>query len=163
MLTDPDSSGVYARVTTSPARRGLALLIIYGLGGLVCYLAFNSAATSGGVIVLLLIAVAAFWAAEAMRRGAQGELQLTETALIHSNGTVLAELDQIETVSRGAFAAKPSNGFTLKLKEPAPRAWIPGFYWRTGRRVGVGGVVSAGAARFMAEQIAMQVAQRTAR
>jgi hypothetical protein len=63
-------------------------------------------------------------------------------------------------VERGAFALKPSNGFTLVMKHKSPRAWAPGIWWRTGYRVGVGGVTAAGQSRFMAEQIALMIARR---
>jgi len=43
-----------------------------------------------------------------------------------------------------------------------PRAWSPGMWWRMGRRVGIGGTVAAGPAKFMAEQIALRIATRTA-
>jgi hypothetical protein len=84
-------------------------------------------------------------------------IELTETEIRTSNGEVLARMDEILAVDRGAFAFKPSNGFTLKLNTKKPRAWAPGLWWRFGRRVGVGGVTSAGQAKFMAEQIALRI------
>jgi hypothetical protein len=69
-------------------------------------------------------------------------------------------MDGIRSVERGAFAFKPSHGFTLVMKEKQPRAWAPGLWWRLGRRVGVGGVTSAGQTKFMAEQIALRIEDR---
>ena len=74
-----------------------------------------------------------------------------------SSGTVLARIDEIRSVVRGTFALKPSNGFTLVLNSKKPRAWMPGLWWRLGRRVGVGGVTNAGQAKFMAERISMMI------
>ena len=62
-------------------------------------------------------------------------------------------MGNIASVDRGAFAFKPSNGFTVRLKSPAPRAWLPGLWWRLGRRVGVGGATPGKAARDMADVI----------
>ena len=72
----------------------------------------------------------------------------------------MARLDDVQSVERGAFALKPSNGFTLVMKHKNQRAWAPGMWWRMGYRVGVGGVTAAGQSRFMAEQIALQIKQR---
>jgi hypothetical protein len=80
--------------------------------------------------------------------------------LTDSEGTVLARVEDIVAVNRGAFAIKPSNGFTLTLKNPAPRAWQPGLWWRLGRRVAVGGVTPGSQARPMADIIAVMVARR---
>jgi hypothetical protein len=54
---------------------------------------------------------------------------------------------------------KPSNGFTVVMETKQPRAWAPGLWWRVGRRVGVGGVTGASQTKFMAEQIALRLAQ----
>ena len=73
------------------------------------------------------------------------------------NGRLLCRMDQIAGVDRGAFAFKPSNGFLVKLKEPMPRVWQPGLWWRLGRRIGVGGVTPAGQGKFMADMIALKL------
>ena len=86
---------------------------------------------------------------------------LTDTDLRDSDGVVLARLDQIIRVDRGAMAMKPANGFTLVLDARQPFGWAPGMWWRLGRRVGVGGVAVAHQAKFMAEVIAERM-QRSA-
>ena len=85
---------------------------------------------------------------------------MTDEAISDSNGLVLARIEDILAVDRGAFAMKPSNGFTLKLKTKQPRGWAPGLWWRLGNRVGVGGATAAGQSKFMAEQIALRIAGR---
>jgi hypothetical protein len=90
------------------------------------------------------------------------KLFLTEEALTDSEGTMIARVEDIVAVNRGAFAMKPSNGFTLTLKNPAPRAWQPGLWWRLGRRVAVGGVTPGSQARPMADIIAIIIARRQA-
>jgi hypothetical protein len=73
---------------------------------------------------------------------------------------VIARWDEIKRVERGALAFKPSNGFLLTLEQPQPRAWVPGLWWRVGRRVGIGGITPAGEGRYMADQIAFRLSQR---
>ena len=158
-MFEPDQDGIYARVGAAASRRITALALLYVFAALLVYLA---AASDGALAVsgLLVFGAATLWVAEKMRRSTAGELWLTADAVVHSDGTVLATMDQITAVERGAFAMKPSNGFTLVLNSGQPRAWRPGLWWRLGRRVGVGGIVSAAAAKFMAEQIAFRLATR---
>ena len=75
-----------------------------------------------------------------------------------SDGTVIARLDNIEKVDRSAFAMKPSNGFLIILKEPGPRVWRPGLWWRLGRRVAVGGVTNGAHTRPMADMMKLKLA-----
>ncbi len=159
-MFQPDQDGVYARVTVAPSRRILALVILYGLGAFLLYLAFGSLAGIGGAAVLIILAGCCLWAGEQMRRSADIEILLTDDGVTTSDGLVLATMDNIAAVNRGALAAKPSTGFTLILRTPQARSWRPGLWWRLGRRVGIGGITGAGAAKFMAEQIAFRLSDR---
>ena len=106
---------------------------------------------------MLAFGVVMLWQAERLRRSTTVTIELTATELRDSAGTVLARIDEVQSVERGTFAFKPSNGFTLVLNSKKPRAWLPGLWWRFGRRVGVGGVTNAGQAKFMAERINMMI------
>ena len=156
-MFQPDTSGVYATVHASAIRRIFAFGILLALGGLVIYIALVQPPSPIWFMFLLGFGVAMLWLAETMRRCTLWVIELTDTEIRATNGFVLARIDEIIAVDRGAFAFKPSNGFTLKLKTKKPRAWAPGLWWRFGRRVGVGGITSAGEAKFMAEQIALRI------
>lgn len=152
---------VLARVRATPARRVIALAMIYALGGILVYLAFAAPPQSLGWQAFLVVAgFAALWLAERMRRATAGEVLLTRDALTDGEGEVLCRMDQVVGIDRGMFAFKPSNGFVLRLAAPAPRRWAPGLWWRLGRRVGIGGVVPSGQGKFMAEMIAQLLLQR---
>lgn len=159
-MTDPENGVVHARLSAAKGRRFLALCVLYGLAALLVWLAIEGRATISGVVLLLGLAVVAAWVGEKMRQSTHGVILLTDDGLFDSDGTQIAAMDEILEITRGAFALKPSNGFTLVLKSQHPRAWRPGVWWRLSRRVGVGGIVSAGAARFMAEQIALRITPR---
>ena len=108
---------------------------------------------------LVLLGLGCLWFAHRLQLATTRKLHLTETALIDSEGEVLARVEDIVSVNRGMLAIKPSNGFMLLLKDPAPRAWQPGLWWRFGRRVAVGGVTSGGQTRPMADIIAAMIAR----
>ena len=152
-----DENGVYATVQASALRRVFAFGVLLALGGLVIYTALVRPPAVPWFIFMMAFGAAMLWLAENMRRCTMLVIELTDREIRTSNGEVLAHMGEIFAVDRGAFAFKPSNGFTLKLKNPKPRAWAPGLWWRFGRRVGVGGVTSAGQSKFMAEQIALRI------
>ncbi|SFS04111.1 hypothetical protein [Yoonia litorea] len=159
-MFQPDKDGIYARVQASAGRRLFAYGVLFSLGALVIYTTLSQPPAMHWMIFMLVFGVAMLWLAERLRRATQLEIVLTEDKVTDSSGALLAHLDEIVSVSRGAFALKPSNGFTLVMRSRGPRAWVPGLWWRMGRRVGVGGVTSAGQSKFMAEQIALRIKQR---
>ncbi|MDJ0827256.1 MAG: hypothetical protein QNJ16_17330 [Rhodobacter sp.] len=152
------SHEVLATVTPSPARRWLAIGMMVVLGGLLVYLAF--AAPPQGLFLrlfVLAVGVGALLLADKVRRATTVSIELTEAGLHDSAGTELCRFDDIDSVDRGAFAFKPSNGFLVRLKTPAARVWQPGLWWRFGRRIGIGGVTPAGQSKVMADMITMRL------
>jgi hypothetical protein len=159
----PDEDGVFAIVGASTGRRVVACGVIYVLGVLLVYLAIAQPPSPVLMVIVLGLGLGALVLGDKLRRATRRQILMTADAISDSDGTILAMMDDIIGVDRGAFAFKPSNGFTLKLKTKQPRGWAPGLWWRFGRYVGVGGAVSAGQSKFMAEQIALRVAGRDAK
>lgn len=150
-----------ARMGATGPRRVIGVGTMGGLGVLLLWLALTEPPTNVlWQVFLVAFGVAALWMAQFMWRATGRELVLTEAGLNDSMGTVLAELDNIAKVDRSAFAMKPSNGFLITLKEPRRKAWQPGLWWRTGRRVAIGGVTAARDTKPMADLLTMLVAQR---
>ncbi len=154
------SDEVLATVQAAPARRWMAVGMLLVLGAMLIYVALTTPSDLHWRAFLLITGGAALWMGDRLRRATEHALELTETELRSTDGTVLARIDQIETVERGAFAFKPSNGFLITLHASGPRVWHPGLWWRIGRRVGVGGVVAAAQTKFMSEILSAQVAER---
>ncbi|MEM9247780.1 MAG: hypothetical protein AAGB05_03675 [Pseudomonadota bacterium] len=154
-LSTPDGTGddpVLARLTPSPGRRSIGTGMLAVLGALVLWVALAHPPQQLGWLAFLLAAAAlAFWSARAMWRATSHSIVLTRSSLSEEHGRVIARVDAIASVDRGLFAFKPSNGFLLRLKAPAPRSWSLGMWWRLGRRVGVGGVTPGGQGRAMAD------------
>lgn len=161
-MVTPYEDGVLAVAGASAGRRMLACGVLYVLGALIIYLVLVEPPQFALVILMLLLGGTILFLAERLRRATRIELILRADGLTTSNGQVLARMEDIVSIDRGAFAFKPSNGFTIKMKTKQPRSWAPGLWWRFGRFLGVGGAVSAGQAKFMAEQIALAIARRSA-
>lgn len=150
--------------SASPARRLLALVVLGVLGGLILWLAIAAPDLGAGPrLVLAALGFGALGMAGWLHAATRTRLILTEAALREEGGVVLAPLRAVTRSDRGPFATKPSAGFVLRLDAPVgPAVWRPGLWWRLGRRVGVGGVVSGAEARALSEAIAAAVAARDA-
>ena len=157
-LNDPDLRPV--ELSIAPARH---YVFLGALAALAILIMARSAISEAGIVpraILFVVGAFLLWQAEKLRRAPAITLKLTDDGLVQHDGVVVARWDQIKRIDHGALAIKPSNGFMLLLNEKLPRAWVPGLWWRLGRRVGVGGTAYAGAAKFMAEQIALRLKAR---
>ncbi len=143
---------VLITASASPGRRTITSLVLTALGALLIIVASNGAMPAGWQIIYVAFGLGAVYGSYRLWHATGDELELTRTEFRTSSGRRLASVDNIRVVERGAFAFKPSNGFLVRLKEPEdPNGWAPGLWWRVGTRIGVGGVVSAGQAKAMAE------------
>ena len=156
-----DQGEVLAVVSTSLGRRTLGVAALWFLACLLIYVAVFEDPAFGWRLFLLGAGLGAGWIGERLRLATGSRLELTETELRDSNGTVLTRIDNVRSMERGMFAFKPSNGFLLNLHQPAQRAWRPGLWWRFGKRVGVGGMTAGSQTKIMAEMISAMIAQRT--
>lgn len=144
-----------------PFRRAVSVGILWALALLLGYiLVVYPPADPGWMVFLGLMVAGSAALALAMQRGSASGLELRADGLYTEAGQKLCALEDLRSISRGAFAFKPSNGFLLRTLTPGPRAWRPGLYWRLGTFIGVGGVTSKAQADVMAETIAAILARR---
>ena len=147
-----DNDKVIITAAASPFHRVFAVLVMGALGVLLIVVAGDAAFSLAWQAIYIALGLGAIYGAWRLWNATGAALELTRTELRSTTGQTLATLDNVARVDRGAFAFKPSNGFVVSLKTGGqPRAWAPGLWWRVGRRIGVGGVVSAGEAKAMAE------------
>ena len=143
----------------APARRAIASVILTALGILLILVAMDDAMQFGWRVAYLAFGSGAVYGSYRLWQATGDVLELTRYELRTGSGQQLAAIADIDSVDRGAFAFKPSNGFVIRLKSAeAKRGWAPGLWWRIGKRIGVGGVVSAGQAKGMAEVLTALVA-----
>lgn len=158
-----EAARTLARITPPPARRWVAIVSVAALGGVTIWVALaHPPGEVWALLFLLGFGAVTLYLAERLRRATGGALVLTEAGLFDGSGRCLARAEAIVAVNRGVFALKPSNGFVLVLDRAAGFAWEPGLWWRVGRRLGVGGVISGAEGRFMAEMAETLVARRKA-
>ncbi|MCR8826028.1 hypothetical protein [Pseudosulfitobacter koreensis] len=159
-MQDINPDEVLAAVSASFGRRIIGVTSVALLGLLLIYLAFFQPPALGWQLFLLLIGATSLWLSIRMWQATGHTIVLTETELRDTAGTILATMDEIESIDRGVFAFKPSNGFLLKTKSPKSRTWQPGLWWRIGNRIGVGGMTPGSQSKSVSEIIAIKLAQR---
>lgn len=148
---DGPPGSTLTELRASPTRRFIGVGTIVALGVLLIWIGLSQDAPVLWRLLLGSIGLLALWCGYELYRATDGAILLRPEGLFTQDGTPLAELSDIDTIERGAFAFKPSNGFSVKLRTGAPFAWSPGMYWRLGKRLGVGGVTSPGEAKAVAE------------
>ena len=149
---------VLIRISPSPVRRWSAISVFVVLCCVLVWLAFIGGGDLGWRLLFLALGIACFLMADVLRRATMNGIELTRTELRTSEGHVLTTVENVSKVERGAFAFKPSNGFLVRLKSPSGRGWAPGLWWQSGTYLGVGGVISAGQSKAMAEILAAMIA-----
>ncbi|WP_179379135.1 hypothetical protein [Jannaschia marina] len=145
----------------SAPRRAMGFAIQLALGLMLLWLAaVHPPENPLWLAFLVVLGVAALVLAHRGWRGSAQGIVLTEDGLFSEDGTAIAPLAQIASVDRALFSFKPSNGFLVRLTDPLGRAWVPGMWWRLGRRVGIGGVTGGAETKIMADALSFMVAQR---
>ncbi len=145
----------------SAPRRIFGMVIQLSLGLILVWIAVAYPFDAlGWRVFLFAVGVAALVLAQRGWNGSSVAIVLDEDGLRQEDGRVIAPMDQIASVDRALFTFKPSNGFVLRLNSRAPRGWVPGMWWRVGRRVGIGGVTGGAETKIMADALSMMVAQR---
>ena len=160
-MSEEDDTEPSLVLAASAGRRGIGVGSVGALGLMLLWFAFSQSPALPWQAVMVAMGLGALWMARRMWRATSAYLVLTPDALESSDGRVLARMEDVVAVARGAFAFKPSNGFTLTLRKRGPFVWEPGLWWRIGRRVGVGGVTPGTPARFIAELMQERIARRS--
>ncbi|WP_074736278.1 hypothetical protein [Ruegeria halocynthiae] len=151
---------VLASIEASSARRWTGVGMLATVGVLVIYVALASPPELGWQVFLFVVGIGAFWLSYHMWHSTQDRIELTQSELRTSSGQVICKIEEVETVDRGVFAFKPSNGFIIKTHTPRSFDWFPGLWWRVGRRIGIGGMTAAAETKFMSEILSVMLAER---
>lgn len=154
------SNEILATIEASAARRVMGTAMLALTGALLVYVAFYAPPSPAWLVFLLAVGAAALWLAVRMWQATVHRIELTAEELRCSDGQVIAKVEDIEAIDRGFFAFKPSNGFLIRTGTPGGRTWMPGLWWRSGRRIGIGGVTPGSQGKAMSEILAAMLVQR---
>lgn len=152
---------VLATISPSPARLWIAIAMLAMLAGILLTVAVQMP-RSAILLQIMVFAVAGvcIWGIVRIYASTQLSIELTRSEIRDTSGQVIARIEDIAGIERGMLAFKPTNGFLVRTKSPAPRAWAPGIWWRLGRFNGVGGVTYGHQGKAMADHLAILLAER---
>ncbi|KPD12720.1 hypothetical protein [Phaeobacter sp. 11ANDIMAR09] len=152
---------VLVTVEASGLRRVMGVTMLAVVGVALLSVAVSNPPSLAWLVFLLVVGLGALWLAVRMWQGTQYKIELTEEVLRCTDGTVIAQVSDIEAIDRGFFAFKPSNGFLIRTATPGARVWLPGLWWRAGRRIGIGGVTPGSQSKTMSEILSAMIAKRS--
>jgi len=154
-----NATDILIEIRPSFARRWLALIALVLLSVLLLVLAAGDVPDLWRLFFFAL-GGAVLWSGNRLRLSTLNGLVLTREGLQTTEGEMLAAIENVQQVERGVFAFKPSNGFLVRLIKAEPKGWAPGVWWRFGRRIGVGGTLSGGQTRAMADLMGALLLER---
>lgn len=150
-------------IRPAQARRIIGTGLLLNLGALFFWVAATEPGLTGlARAVPGAFGVLALWSAVEVWRATAHGLELTGDELRDTSGRLVARMEDIVATERGVFAFKPSNGALLRTRDPASMAWVPGVWWRYGRRIGIGGMTPKHETKAMAEIIELRLRERLA-
>ena len=150
-----------AELRISQARRWLGVTALAVLGAILAGHGLSSPERGIPVrMISIVLGAGCLWQAWRHLTTTKSGIVLTEDGLFESSGELICGLDDISSVDRGMFAFKPTNGFLIRLRRRAGFRWIPGLYWRVGKRIGVGGATQSAEAKVMADSLKILVDER---
>jgi hypothetical protein len=141
--------------------RKTVIVLLIAMAAGILWSVFGVGVDSGLKTILLTLAAAgSLWLAYAVYCAKGTAVVLTKDGFYDDDGDMLCALSEIERVDAGLMAFRPSKGFLVRLKTPAPRGWSPGLWWRLGRRFAVGGATPGRDGKVMADLLANMIAER---
>ena len=153
---------VISRLRPSMARRVLAAGANGALGLMILWLvAMTSGRAPMLMLVLLILGALSIGFAVLVWRATAKGLVLTSAGLQEEEtGRVLFRLEDVDKIERGLLHWKPAGGFAVVTSKPLGRAWVPGLWWRAGRRVMIGGATNGGEAKAMADLMRAEITRQ---
>lgn len=151
---------VITGIVPSAPRRFFGSGVLYALGGLLIYIAVTQPPSAPAALVLIAAGAISAYGGWLMWHATGHMIELTEEELRLSDGTLICKTQDIHRIDRSFFAFKPSNGFLVTTKVKYPTKWVPGLWWRFGKRIGVGGVTPGSEGKIMADTIQAMLAER---
>ncbi|MCY4460697.1 MAG: hypothetical protein OXC26_09940 [Albidovulum sp.] len=153
-ILDQGSGRVICILEPSPARAFIGAFLLTLLAAILFYIGIiDTSKELATQIALPVLGVASLISAYKIYSVSRDKLLLTQDELRTGDGTLVADIGNIERVETGMLAFKPSNGFLVILKTPMRRAWQPGLWWRFGKRIGIGGITSKHGGKALAGAI----------
>ena len=122
--------------------------------GLLVFLTFTISKLDQAISLsdfLLIPAIIMFglWFKRFLKRYSNVGFLINDTGLFNLDETIVCKMSDIARVDVSPYTFKSANGFIVLLKTQSSFKSIPGLYWRLGKRISIGGLVSKNESKFL--------------
>ena len=93
------------------------------------------------------------WFIRFLKRYSKIGFLINQSGLFNIDGSVICKIDDIERIDVSPYTFKSANGFIVILKTKSSFKSIPGLYWRLGKRLSIGGLVSKNESKFLSQTL----------
>ena len=129
--------------------------VIFGLLLFLCYTIskIEEEITSVDFLLIPTIVFLALWFTRFLKRYSKVGFLINQSGLFNLDGSIICEIGDIEIIDVSPYTFKSANGFIVILKTKNSFKLIPGLYWRLGKRLSIGGLVSKTESKFLSQAL----------
>ena len=130
-------------------------LVIFGLLLFLCYTISKIEEDLTLLDFLLIPTIIFLWLCfrKFLKRYSKVGFLINQSGLFNLDGSVICEIGDIERIDVSPYTFKSANGFIVILKTKSSFKSIPGLYWRLGKRISIGGLVSKNESKFLSQTL----------
>ena len=96
----------------------------------------------------------AFWFKRFLSQYSNVGFLINKMGLYDLHENLICRISDIQRVDSSPYTFKSANGFIIILKEKTSFQLVPGLYWRLGRRISVGGLISKNESKLLSTAVA---------
>ena len=129
--------------------------VIFGLLLFLCYTIskIEEEITSLDFLLIPTIVFLVLWFRRFLKRFSKVGFLINQSGLFNLDGSIICEIGDIEKIDVSPYTFKSANGFIVILKTKTSFKSIPGLYWRLGKRLSIGGLVSKTESKFLSQAL----------
>ena len=101
-------------------------------------------------LFLPLILLLGFWFKNFLKKYSKVGFLINEQGLFNLDKSPICKMHEIDRVDASPYTFKSANGFIIILKTKNSFESVPGLYWKLGKRISIGGLVSKNESKFLA-------------
>ena len=125
----------------------LSLFLIYTL------LTLNDKISFSDFLLIPILVISILWFRRFLSRYSKIGFVISTDGLFDLNMDLICTIDDIKKIDVSPYTFKSANGFIILLKTKSSFKSIPGLYWRVGKRISIGGLVSKNESKLLSGRL----------
>ncbi len=137
---------------------GLLLFLLYALSKL------DEKISLFDFFLILLTIVLGIWLKRFLKKFSKIGFLINELGIFNLDESIICKIENIKKIDVSPYTFKSANGFIIFQKTKGSFKIVPGLYWRAGKRISIGGLISKNESKFLSStllEIIKGINQRT--